>query len=37
VVEAEQDPVKAPSYQYAKMGYDTMKKLVDQANQASLA
>lgn len=32
VVEAEQDPALAPSYQYAKMGYDTVKKLVDQAN-----
>ena len=37
VVEAEQDPAKAPSYQYAKMGYDTMKKLVDHANKLRAA
>jgi inosose dehydratase len=37
VVEAEQDPAIAPSYQYAKIGYDTMKKLVDQANKVTLA
>jgi inosose dehydratase len=34
VVEAEQDPAIAPSYQYAKMGYDTMRNLVDQADAA---
>jgi len=28
VVEAEQDPAVAPSYQYAKMGYDTLARLV---------
>ncbi len=31
VVEAEQDPAVAPSYQYAKMGFDTLKTLVDNA------
>ena len=30
VVEAEQDPAVAPSYQYAKKGYDTLRKLVDE-------
>jgi inosose dehydratase len=30
VVEAEQDPAVAPSYQYAKKGYDTLRGLVDQ-------
>jgi inosose dehydratase len=29
VVEAEQDPAVAPSYEYAKKGYDTLKGLVD--------
>ena len=29
VVEAEQDPAVAPSYQYAKKGYDTLKGIVD--------
>jgi inosose dehydratase len=33
VVEAEQDPAIAPSYQYAKMGYETLRQLVDQANK----
>ena len=28
VVEAEQDPALAPSYQYAKMGYDHIKQLI---------
>ncbi len=28
VVEAEQDPAVAPSYRYAKMGYDTLHRLV---------
>jgi inosose dehydratase len=35
VVEAEQDPVKAPSRQYAQMGYDTLRRLVDQANSTN--
>lgn len=30
VVEAEQDPAIAPSYAYAKKGYDTLRTLVDQ-------
>jgi inosose dehydratase len=29
VVEAEQDPAVAPSYQYARMGYQTLRGLVD--------
>lgn len=29
VVEAEQDPAVAPSYQYAKKGYETLRALVD--------
>jgi len=29
VVEAEQDPAVAPSYEYAKKGYDTLKGIVD--------
>jgi inosose dehydratase len=29
VVEAEQDPAVAPSYRYAKKGYDTLKRIVD--------
>jgi inosose dehydratase len=28
-VEAEQDPAVAPSYEYAKKGYDTLRGLVD--------
>lgn len=32
VVEAEQDPAVAPSYRYAKMGYDYLRGLVDQIN-----
>jgi inosose dehydratase len=32
VVEAEQDPAVAPSYQYAKMGYDHIRSLVDAIN-----
>jgi len=32
VVEAEQDPAIAPSRQYAQMGYDHLRRLVDQAN-----
>jgi inosose dehydratase len=30
VVEAEQDPAVAPSYQYAKKGYDTLRALVNE-------
>ena len=30
VVEAEQDPAVAPSYQYAKMGHDYLARLVDE-------
>jgi inosose dehydratase len=29
VVEAEQDPAVAPSYPYAKKGYETLKRVVD--------
>jgi inosose dehydratase len=29
VVEAEQDPAVAPSYEYAKKGFDTLRSLVD--------
>ena len=32
VVEAEQDPAVAPSYEYAKKGYDTLRSLVDSLN-----
>lgn len=32
VVEAEQDPAVAPSYQYAKKGYETLRGLVDSLN-----
>ncbi len=32
VVEAEQDPAVAPSYEYAKKGYDTLRGLVDSLN-----
>jgi len=32
VVEAEQDPAVAPSYQFAKKGYDTLRSLVDSLN-----
>jgi inosose dehydratase len=32
VVEAEQDPAVAPSYQYAKKGYDTLRGIVDRLN-----
>jgi inosose dehydratase len=34
VVEAEQDPAVAPSYQYAKKGYDTLRGLVNQLSGA---
>ena len=33
VVEAEQDPAVAPSYRYAKMGYETLRGIVDRLNQ----
>jgi inosose dehydratase len=29
VVEAEQDPAVAPSYAYAKKGYETLRRIVD--------
>jgi inosose dehydratase len=32
VVEAEQDPAVAPSYPYAKKGYETLRSLVDSMN-----
>jgi inosose dehydratase len=32
VVEAEQDPAVAPSYQYAQKGYQTLRTLVDRLN-----
>jgi inosose dehydratase len=32
VVEAEQDPAVAPSYAYAKKGYDTLRAIVDRLN-----
>jgi inosose dehydratase len=35
VVEAEQDPAVAPSYQYAKKGYDTLKGIVDKINRGA--
>jgi inosose dehydratase len=34
VVEAEQDPAVAPSYQYAKKGYDTLRAIVDRLDGA---
>jgi inosose dehydratase len=34
VVEAEQDPAVAPSYQYAKKGYDTLRGIVDRLSKA---
>ena len=33
VVEAEQDPAVAPSYAYARKGYETLKRVVDGLNQ----
>ena len=33
VVEAEQDPAVAPSYQYAKKGHDTLRAIVDRLNK----
>jgi inosose dehydratase len=35
VVEAEQDPAVAPSYQYAKKGYDTLRGIVNRLNQGA--
>jgi inosose dehydratase len=35
VVEAEQDPAVAPSYQYAKKGYDTLRRIVDRLDQGA--
>jgi len=35
VVEAEQDPAVAPSYQYAKKGFDTLKGIVDRLNAST--
>ncbi len=37
VVEAEQDPAVAPSYQYAQMGFEHLQKLVRQIEQAGVA
>ncbi|HSV18462.1 MAG TPA: myo-inosose-2 dehydratase [Casimicrobiaceae bacterium] len=37
VVEAEQDPAVAPSYRYAKMGYDHLRGLVDRLRAARAA
>ncbi len=31
MVEAEQDPAVAPSYAFAKKGYDTLRTLLDRA------
>jgi inosose dehydratase len=33
VVEAEQDPAVAPSYAYAKKGYDTLRRIVDRLGE----
>ena len=33
VVEAEQDPAVAPSYQYAKKGFDTLRAIVDRLDK----
>jgi len=35
VVEAEQDPAVAPSYEYAKKGYDTLRGIVDRLSQGA--
>ncbi len=35
VVEAEQDPAVAPSYEYAKKGYDTLRAIVDRLDGGS--
>ena len=37
VVEAEQDPAVAPSYEYAKKGYDTLRAIVDRLDGAGRA
>jgi inosose dehydratase len=37
VVEAEQDPAVAPSYRYAKMGYDHLRGIVDDLNARKAA
>ena len=37
VVEAEQDPAVAPSYAYAKKGYDTLRRIVDRLNNTGKA
>jgi inosose dehydratase len=37
VVEAEQDPALAPSYQYAKLGYQTLRGIVDDLDAADAA
>lgn len=36
VVEAEQDPAVAPSYEYAKKGFDTLKGIVDRLNASAV-
>ena len=35
VVEAEQDPAVAPSYPYAKKGYETLRRIVDRLDQGA--
>jgi inosose dehydratase len=35
VVEAEQDPAVAPSYEYAKKGFDTLSGIVQRLSSAS--
>ena len=35
VVEAEQDPAVAPSYEYAKKGYDTLRAIVDRLSASA--
>ena len=37
MVEAEQDPAVAPSYAYAKKGFDTLRGLVDQMDHEDAA
>jgi inosose dehydratase len=37
VVEAEQDPAVAPSYAYAKKGYETLRRIVDRLDAAASA
>ena len=36
VVEAEQDPAVAPSYEYAKKGYDTLRAIVDRIDASAV-